>query len=405
MIIYVIMMTALFVVYSTSSVIGSPGKMWELLQEAAERHPVAGNAEGSYLTMRSEDGGYIGLVLLGAGFAGITDSQLWQKAIAANPANTLGGYLLGGSCWFTIPFVLATTFGLTAVATEVLPVFPTYPNPMTAQEINDGMAMPYAAMAVMGKGGGIGVLLMIFMAITSAMSSETIAHAALITYDVYQAYIHPNASGNRLARVSQGVVVAFSLVIPAIAIGFNHAGFSVSFLVTACGIFVDSAVIPMFATILWKKQSKLAVCVVPPVSSVLGITAWLTLTHRLHGVVTMATTQTFLPLAAGNMVSLCAPLFLTPLVTFLKPQDFDWEILKTIRKADDADVGQATVAIEEDVHFNEDAKLLRARKFAAIASIVLTLIYLVLWPIPMYGTRYGMSFTLIPFNLSICPKS
>ena len=34
--------------------IGSTDRMWELLREAAALHPVDGNAEGSYLTMKSE---------------------------------------------------------------------------------------------------------------------------------------------------------------------------------------------------------------------------------------------------------------------------------------------------------------------------------------------------------------
>ena len=45
-----------FTAYATNNVLGSPGKVWELLNEAASRHPVAGNAEGSYLTMRSREG-------------------------------------------------------------------------------------------------------------------------------------------------------------------------------------------------------------------------------------------------------------------------------------------------------------------------------------------------------------
>lgn len=93
MVIYVIMLSTLFAVYATSSQIGSADKMFDLLRTAAQLHPVEGNAEGSYLTMRSQGGGYIGLIFFGAGFAAAVDSQLFQKAIAANPASTLGGYL------------------------------------------------------------------------------------------------------------------------------------------------------------------------------------------------------------------------------------------------------------------------------------------------------------------------
>lgn len=38
--------------YATSDVLGSPSAVYDRLVEAAAIHPVAGNAEGSYLTMR-----------------------------------------------------------------------------------------------------------------------------------------------------------------------------------------------------------------------------------------------------------------------------------------------------------------------------------------------------------------
>lgn len=42
--------------YATSDALGSPKAVYDLLQAAAERHPVSGNAGGSYLTMRSSQG-------------------------------------------------------------------------------------------------------------------------------------------------------------------------------------------------------------------------------------------------------------------------------------------------------------------------------------------------------------
>ena len=229
-VIYIIMLSALFTVYATSNVVGSPAKMFDLLREASQLHPIAGNQDGSYLTMKSQEGGFIGLVFVGAGFAAAVDSQLFQKAIAANPANTLGGYLIGGSSWFTIPFCLASTYGLLAAGTEHLPVFPTYPHRMNANEVASGMAMPYGALALMGKGGAIAILLMIFMAVTSAFSSETMATTALLTYDFYQAYLRPNATGKELIRFGHFVVPGFAIFIACLAVAFNHAGFNVSFL-------------------------------------------------------------------------------------------------------------------------------------------------------------------------------
>ncbi len=56
MIILVIIFTFAFSAYATNDIVGSPGKVWELLVAAAKRHPVSGNKDGSYLTMQSHEG-------------------------------------------------------------------------------------------------------------------------------------------------------------------------------------------------------------------------------------------------------------------------------------------------------------------------------------------------------------
>ena len=43
----------------------------------------------------------------------------WQSAIAARPSAAHTGYLLGGIMWFCIPFTLATTMGLSALALDL----------------------------------------------------------------------------------------------------------------------------------------------------------------------------------------------------------------------------------------------------------------------------------------------
>ncbi|PWY83435.1 putative sodium/proline symporter [Aspergillus heteromorphus CBS 117.55] len=386
MIIYVIMLMSVFVVYSTSDLVGSSDRMWELLREASALHPVSGNAEGSYLTMKSPEGGYVGLVFVGAGFAAAVDSQLFQKAIAADPRSTSAGYILGGLSWFTIPFVLASTYGILAAATEQLPQWPTYPNTMNAYEVSSGMAMPYAALAVMGKGGVVAIMLMVFMAVTSAMSSETVATTALLTYNVYQAYINPTASGRQLIHFSNWVVPIFAIVAAGVAVGFNHAGFSVSFLITAIGIFVDSAIVPMACTIMWRKQSKTAALIAPLASSAAGILAWILKAYTEYGTITITTLSENPPLVAGNMMSLCGPLVLTPLITFLGPEDFDWEILKTQIKSDQP---ESEVDIQHELE-NEKI-LLTARNRSIAMSVFLTLAFLILWPIPMYASEYVFS--------------
>lgn len=245
------------------------------------------------------------------------------------------------------------------------------------------------------------VLLMVFMAVTSAMSSETVATTALLTYNLYQSYINPKATGKQLLRFSNFIVPGFALVASSIAVGMNHASISVSFLITISGILVDSAIMPMACTIMWSKQSKLAVIASPLISSACAVLAWMLTAKSTQGSISIATLNMNLPLVAGNMCSLCAPLVLTPLFTFIRPENYDFEKFKEVKAADDYEDGEKAedrrtqAQIEQSIeaaqtHDDENGKvLLRARKWAIVASIVMCLSYLILWPIPMYATSYG----------------
>lgn len=73
---------------------------------------------------------------------------------------------MGGLSWFAIPWLAATTMGLTALALETNPVFPTFPQRMADTDVTAGLVLPDAAIALMGKGGAGSVLLLVFMAVT-----------------------------------------------------------------------------------------------------------------------------------------------------------------------------------------------------------------------------------------------
>ena len=59
--------------------------------------PVAGNRDGSYLTMISGDGLMFGVINIVGNFGTVfVDQSYWQSAIAARPSAAARGYLLGG---------------------------------------------------------------------------------------------------------------------------------------------------------------------------------------------------------------------------------------------------------------------------------------------------------------------
>lgn len=206
-----IILVLAFSAYATNSIVGSLGKVWELLNEASARHPVAGNAGGSYLTMRSKEGAVFFVInIVGNSGTVFLENGYYNKAIAASPSDALPGYVMEGLSWFAIPWLCATTMGqcsswdlevwliflsgLAALALENNPVFPTYPNRIPDADVTAGLVLPNAAVALLGKGGAGATFLLIFMAVISASSAELIAVSSIFTYDIYQTYINPMVS-------------------------------------------------------------------------------------------------------------------------------------------------------------------------------------------------------------------
>jgi Na+/proline symporter len=232
--------------------LGSPSAVYDLLVQAAARHPVEGNKDGSYLTMQSREGAIFFVINIVGNFGTVfLDNGYYNKAIAASPVHALPGYILGGLSWFAIPWLTATTMGLAALALENTPWFPTYPDRMADADVSAGLVLPYAAVAILGKGGAIGTLLIVFMAVTSATSSQLIAVSTICTYDLYRTYFNPEASGRRLIYMSHAVVIGYGIFIATFSVGLWFAGISMGFLYLLMGVVISAAVLPATLALIW----------------------------------------------------------------------------------------------------------------------------------------------------------
>ena len=147
--------------------------------------PVSENEGGSYLTMLSGGGTKFGIINIVGNFGTVfVDQSYWQSAIAAKPTSAHKGYLLGGLVWFTIPFALATSLGLCAVALQL---------PISSAEAGAGLVPPAVATHLFGSFGSVMMAVMLFMAITSTGSAEGIAVSSLVQ-DLHQSSMHRKTS-------------------------------------------------------------------------------------------------------------------------------------------------------------------------------------------------------------------
>lgn len=270
-------------------------------------------------------------------FGGSADILLfkayWQRAIASRPTTAVKAYILGGIAWFAIPFGFATTLGLAAVALTDNPRFPTYPNAPTSSEISAGLSAAYSAQALLGKGGAVALLIVLFMAVTSCLSSELIAVSSLLTFDVYQRYIKPTASPSDLIAMSHMMIGVFGLTAAVFACIWNAAGIDLGWLFLVMGLLIGGAVFPAAFAITWHNQSKAGAIAGAVVGLCAGIIAWLTTAYQYFGEITVTTTGTEYATLAGNLAAIMSGLIVTVVVSMIKPQNFDWEITRAINAA------------------------------------------------------------------------
>lgn len=436
-VVIVILLVFAFTTWTTHDVLGLPGAVWDILQDVAAAKPREGNAEGSYLTMRSHHGGVFFVINIVGNFGTVfLDNGYFNKAFASLPTAAMPGYVLGGLAWFAVPMFTATTMGLAGLCLENTPQWPTYPRALTDYEVLAGLVLPNSAYALLGRGGAVASLLLVFFAAASAMSSELIAVSSILTYDIYREYFNPKASGKALMTVSHMSVVGFSYIMAGFAIGLYYAGVSMGYLYELMGIIIGGAVLPSTMTLLSSKQNKYAASLTPPIATGLAIMSWLVCTRSKVGPINVTTTFDDIPMLTGNVVALLTPLVTIPVLTFVfKPQNFDWEALKTIALVDEdeelaeaegvhydsekmshedsphgsnepspqnqhpavslrlhtSQVAQEIANINERFFNDENEKVNKNFKFAVIMCLFLTFSLLVLWPMPMYGSGYIFS--------------
>ncbi|KAJ4388327.1 urea active transporter [Neurospora sp. IMI 360204] len=389
--------------YASSDVLGSPSTVYDLLVKAAAAHPVEGNHEGSYLTMRSREGAIFFVINIVGNFGTVfLDNGYYNKAIAASPVHALPGYILGGLCWFAIPWLTATTMGLSGLALENHPSFPTYPNRMPDADVSAGLVLPYAAVALLGKGGAAATLLIVFMAVTSATSSQLVAVSSIVVYDLYRTYIKPEASGKRLIYMSHVAVCAYALFIASFSVGLWYAGISMGYLYVMMGVIISSAVLPAALALTWSGLNKWAAACSPVLGLCVALVAWLVTAKHECGEMSVECTGSNMPMLAGNVAALLSPVVFIPVLTLIFGKaNYDWKSMMAISRGDDHDVaGEAGVDLEEIPGGREESeremeeeqrKLRRASKISKSMTAVLTLALLILWPMPLYGTGYIFS--------------
>lgn len=135
-----------------------------------------------------------------------------------------------------------------------------------------------------------------------------------------------------------------------------------------------------------------------------GIAVWLSTAYRFYGAVSVATTGQVLPCVYGVVASCFSPILYSVVITLIKPQNYDWDDFKknklalekleddltTVHDNNPASAGDREAVLEDGTpkpSFNEK-ELKRWGRIAGFWAIATFLGHWVLWPLPMYGSKY-----------------
>ncbi|MHA7646793.1 sodium:solute symporter family transporter [Nitrosopumilus sp. S4] len=372
--IFVVVLIFVTVIYFATPEIGGISGMYEKLTNASVLNPVEGNAFGTYLTLASMGALIFGIINIVGNFGTVfVDQSYWQRAIASRPKAATGGFILGGLAWFAIPFTLATTLGLAAIATGVT---------LTENEIGLGLVAPTTASNLMGDFGAIILLTIIFTAVTAAGSSQLVSVSSLVTYDVFRTYLKPSSSGRELIRVSRFAILGFGMGMGLLASLLFHSGFSLQYVYLMMGVLIGSAVAPVSLAILWNKTNKYAATSAAIMGLLSGVVSWLWSANLMYGEITLSSTGNLFPLLIGNVISISVSLGITVIGSMIKPENFDFHIMKQkILVVDD----KIRSMIKRDT---DDKFLQRSLKLYKRIGFSISIFLVVLWPSSFYLTEF-----------------
>ncbi|KAK7976659.1 hypothetical protein PG989_015122 [Apiospora arundinis] len=294
----------------THSAVGGLGGLYDKVVATASENYIPGNYQGSLLTMKSYEAIIWGLILKFGNLALVVmDTAFWQKSFATEVNATVPGYNLAALAVFGIPWGLGTVIGLTGRALHDTSIFPTYPGAVTDLEINEGLIMPYVIKALIGDRGIVAFFVLLFMALTSTISSSMIAVSSILSFDLYKTYLNPRATDKKLVHVSHLTVVIHGFVITAVSLGLNYGGANMTWINYFRPVLSCPGIIPLALTLLWSGQTRTAAIVSP----VLG-----------------------LPALFGAIASFFSPGLYSVVISLYNPYKFDWREFLRIEVAEEA---------------------------------------------------------------------
>jgi Na+/proline symporter len=195
---------------------------------------------------------------------------------------------------------------------------------------------------------------------------------------VNRAVASNNIEGVILLRVSKFCTGLFAIFMGFLAVFLLTIGMNLGEVYMSMGCLVGSAVGPAACTILMEKANKWAIAAGAVGGLITAMLGWVLQAQVEFGEVKYETMMSDWPWVVGNLCAICGGLLIAVVGSLIWPDnDFKWSMLNDrIPLVDDVEPPKDSA--------ETDAKLSFQVNVAIGASVVLTVLLLVVWPIPMH---------------------
>jgi Na+/proline symporter len=219
--------------------------------------------------------------------------------------------------------------------------------------------------------------------LASAINSFTSADMQIAAADLYaslnRAVSSNSIEGKILLRVSKFFTAIFAVFMGFLAVFLQTLDFSLGWVYMSMGVIIGSAVGPASLTILMETANGVAIGAGAVGGLALGVLGWVLKANADSGEVSYSTLGSDWPWVVGNLCAIIGGFLIAMVGSLIQPdKSFKWEMLnERIPLVDDIEPPKA-----DD---ESDARLRVHVKIAIAASVVLTFVLLVLWPLPLHG--------------------
>ena len=165
-------------------------------------------------------------------------------------------------------------------------------------------------------------------------------------------------------------------------------GLSLGFVYLAMGILIGSAVIPIALTITWSKTTKAGAVAGALIGVMLSLATWTGVAaSEANGVVDIASLGGAFPMLYGNVVAILSSGLICVVISLAQNKKYDWATLNPKMQIVESDMTEQVKAEIAKAEQDEET-LKKAYKFSLKGGGILTIICVVVWPLPLYFSGY-----------------